>query len=196
MGVAAAAQEGEALLLSARIFALCSRLMCEDAAEADLEPIAAELREALSRAGREDLAEEVQTAGISRASRVLRGDISPYETGYEPRPGAPGGKTFQLADIAGFYRAFGFEVKGERPDHIVPELEFMALLLAKEAYATLSGEDAGAEVCRKARESFLSEHLLVWLPQLGQKLAASGLGTTMTARAIGVLLATARTSYR
>ncbi len=94
----------------------------------------------------------------------IRPEVAPYETTHVGERGAMGGKMQMLADIAGFYRAFGFAVGIDRPDHLVPELEFVALLYIKKAYARLSQEEEGAEVCAKTRDTFLREHLLTWLP--------------------------------
>lgn len=109
----------------------------------------------------------------------------PYETEY-----INGKLTFQrsqaLADVSGFYSAFGLEPSlqhPERPDHIVLELEFMAFLLAQErrapdgCSAVAPAADAGetpapqgaraferAAVCCRAQQKFLSEHLAWWTP--------------------------------
>jgi TorA maturation chaperone TorD len=67
-----------------------------------------------------------------------------------------------VADVAGFYRAFGVEPisASERPDHISAELEFMQLLAAKEAVALGDeGEGERAAVCREAARAFLRDHL-------------------------------------
>ena len=71
-------------------------------------------------------------------------------------------RTFQLADIAGFYRAFGVEVtpETERVDHISVELEFMHLLALKEALAEAQENLEGVAICRDAARSFLREHLV------------------------------------
>lgn len=72
----------------------------------------------------------------------------------------------ELADIAGFYRAFGFTAGGairERPDYLAMELEFMGLLTLKEAYAAESGNAERVEVCRRASISFLTDHLGRWI---------------------------------
>ena len=85
-------------------------------------------------------------------------------------------RTFEMADVAGFYRAFGVEVGdgGERVDHITTELEFMNLLAVKESIA-LQEEGAGehAETCRHASQVFLRDHLARWAPRLGESLAES-----------------------
>jgi TorA maturation chaperone TorD len=85
-------------------------------------------------------------------------------------------RTFEMADVAGFYRAFGVEVGegGERVDHITTELEFMNLLAVKESIA-LQEEGAGehAETCRHASQVFLRDHLARWATRLGEALAAS-----------------------
>jgi DMSO reductase family type II enzyme chaperone len=85
-------------------------------------------------------------------------------------------RTFEMADVAGFYKAFGVEAEssGERPDHIAAELEFMNLLAVKECIA-LQEEGAGehADVCRNAARAFLRDHLARWAPRLGQRLASA-----------------------
>ena len=82
----------------------------------------------------------------------------------------------ELADIAGFYRAFGFNVGGsvhERPDHLAVEIEFMHVLALKEAYAIHSGIAEHAEVCADAQRKFLQDHLGRWVEPFAQSLARS-----------------------
>ncbi len=60
-------------------------------------------------------------------------------------------QTQALGDIAGFYKAFGLEISGEfreRFDNIAVELEFMAFMAHKEAYALASGEEEQASICQ------------------------------------------------
>ncbi len=85
----------------------------------------------------------------------------------------------ELADLAGFYRAFGFRVGGqvrERPDHLAVELEFMHVLALKEAYAYANGLAEHAEICREAQGKFLQAHLGQWIGALAQALASSSGG--------------------
>jgi TorA maturation chaperone TorD len=85
-------------------------------------------------------------------------------------------RTFEMADVAGFYKAFGVQVVSgdERPDHITAELEFMNLLAVKECIALQEeGESEHAEVCRNASRAFLRDHLARWAPRLGECLAAA-----------------------
>jgi TorA maturation chaperone TorD len=90
-------------------------------------------------------------------------ECPPYETEYHPAK-----ETFfraqQLADVAGFYRAFGIEpatLAPERPDHVALELEFMAFLLLKRRLAADATE---VEVCEAAVRTFFHDHLVWWLP--------------------------------
>ena len=85
-------------------------------------------------------------------------------------------RTFEMADVAGFYKAFGVAVDecsegGERVDHITAELEFMNLLAVKESLALQEeGEGQHAETCRDASRAFLRDHLGRWAPRLGERM--------------------------
>jgi TorA maturation chaperone TorD len=116
----------------------------------------------------------------------------PYETEYVPAKHA-----FQraqaLADISGFYRAFGLRpaaVLKERDDHIVLQLEFMAFLLGLERRAAegAAPDDSDCrDVCRRAQARFLGEHLAWWAPALARLLAREDTGGYY--EAVGFLLA-------
>jgi len=156
----------ERLLLRGHAVGLCARILT---GEPGAEEAEGELRAALSRLGLGPAPSGAEAVGRA----ATKGAVPVYETSYEPGPGSSGGPTFQMADIAGFYRAFGFEVSGERPDHIVPELEFLALVLVKEAYALMAGDVGGAEICATARGKFVAEHLGRWLPMLRERARAT-----------------------
>ena len=72
-----------------------------------------------------------------------------------------------LADIQGFYRAFGLDIseeEKERCDHISVELEIMQFLLYKQAYAIENHGKEEAEICLDAQKKFLKEHAGKWIP--------------------------------
>ncbi len=72
----------------------------------------------------------------------------------------------EMADIAGFYQAFGFRVGGElreRPDHLAVELEFMYVLALKEAVAASIGQQDRVEICLEAQRKFIRDHLGRWV---------------------------------
>lgn len=77
-------------------------------------------------------------------------------------------KTKELADLNGFYNAFEVELgkdsQRERPDHISIELDFMATLMIKEAYAKNEAWEDKANVCLEARKKFLKDHIGRWGP--------------------------------
>lgn len=81
-----------------------------------------------------------------------------------------------LADLAGFYRAFGFapaEAVGEKPDHIVSELQFTALLLVMLARARDADDDAAAAVTHDALRAYAHDHLGAWIGLFCERLAAT-----------------------
>lgn len=91
---------------------------------------------------------------------ALRGRVCPYETEYAG--GAPFQHAQELADIAGFYLAFGLEPaesSGERPDHAACEFEFLEFLSMKEAWALEMKDAEMLEVTRRAARDFLRDHL-------------------------------------
>lgn len=172
-------------VLKARAYGLCALWLSDNTSGPAAREAERELAQVLATLG---LAPEPNGNGSpgpgtdsGRLKPFRRGSISPHETGHDAGTGAAGGMTFVLADIAGFYRAFGFQVAGERPDHIVPELEFMALLHVKEAYALASSDEDGARVCADARRKFVQEHLGVWLPRLSQRIDEQVPGSALAA---------------
>jgi TorA maturation chaperone TorD len=77
-------------------------------------------------------------------------------------------RTQRMADVGGFYRAFGLEPsrdEPDRPDHIATELEFMVWLIEKEWFARLEkgpGFEGCADICAKAQRGFFENHLSWW----------------------------------
>lgn len=90
-----------------------------------------------------------------------KGSVSLYETEYGRMRGMSKGN--DLADLAGFYHAFGLDLDAtevhEQHDHVSVELEFYATLLAKERYLRDQSNDEGAEIVADARQKFLKDHL-------------------------------------
>jgi TorA maturation chaperone TorD len=123
---------------------------------------------------------------------VVGSACPPYETEYIGSKFA-----FQrsngLADINGFYQAFGLTIasgRAERPDHVALELEFMASLLALERRAANAERDRSEELitrCRDAQTRFLKEHLAWWVPAFAKLLGRENAGGFYAA--VGTFLA-------
>lgn len=97
---------------------------------------------------------------------------APYEGAYGPPQMA--GKSAQLADIAGFYLAFGLEPATGQPDvedHIATEFEFMSVLAVKEAWALAEGHHEHAEITHDAAASFLTDHVGRWATAFARELS-------------------------
>jgi len=112
---------------------------------------------------------------------LVSGSCPPHETEYIHSK-----LTFQrshsLADIAGYYRAFGLRLSRchpERQDHVALQLEFVAQLFELENRAiAANGANVSepAEVCRSARKRFFAEHLACWVPTFARLLAIENPG--------------------
>ncbi len=87
----------------------------------------------------------------------------PYETEYCHWKDATY-RANQLADVAGFYRAFGVEPDPDHPerhDHVALELAFLAVLLDRRRQAATPDQ---THVTINAMEHFYRDHLAWWLP--------------------------------
>lgn len=98
----------------------------------------------------------------SEYNRLFRHQLlcTPYETEYDPLKSLRKGQA--LADILGFYTAFGLkpsERLKELPDHIAVELEFMSWLTLKAAYALNRGWKNKLALTLAAEGKFLEDHL-------------------------------------
>ncbi|MBI2875146.1 MAG: molecular chaperone TorD family protein [Firmicutes bacterium] len=134
----------------------------------ELESLEEALQEALARPLEDWCVEHTRLFGGFPAT-----GCQAYETAYTASHVFQ--QTQEMADVAGFYRAFGVAVgEGtERVDHLVSELEFMGFLAMKESQALDKGEAEQAAVCRDAQQSFLASHLGRWVGpfsgQIGRK---------------------------
>ena len=81
-------------------------------------------------------------------------------------------RTQKLADLNGFYKAFGMEVESiERADHISTQTEFLSFLLLKELLAVQNDLHDEKEVCEKAFADFNNDHFLDWIEIFAENLA-------------------------
>jgi TorA maturation chaperone TorD len=108
---------------------------------------------------------------------VAARECPPYETEYCPNS-EPFFRTQQMADVAGFYAAFGITgstTSRERPDILSRELEFMAhlLLLTRLAEEGTIPDPSGerAAVAADAARNFFRDHLSWWVPSFARGLA-------------------------
>ena len=81
--------------------------------------------------------------------------------------GPPGQEVEQL------YRRWGLEPDGDLPDAASVELAFLAYLSEQEAEALAAGHAGQAQKLRAGQRTFLQEHAMRWLPQVGRALASS-----------------------
>jgi len=102
---------------------------------------------------------------------TVRSPVAPYETEYGAE--ALFQQPQELADLIGFYRAFGLTMntaEHERADHVCCEYEFLCFLSLKEAYALEQGDAAMLEETVKAQRLFLRDHVGRFVPAFAGKL--------------------------
>lgn len=117
--------------------------------------------------------------------RLFSGTVAcpPYESSYAADPFQ---QARQMADVAGFYRAFGAEPSGpaaDRPDQVGCELEFFAYLVLTRVEAERDGRSDEAAVCIDAEDSFLRDHLGRWLGPFCRELEKTTVDDTYRALA-------------
>lgn len=115
---------------------------------------------------------EILPHATAEYSRVLGGTGACDDGEISYRSALPSGAV--LADIAGFYQAFGFWqhwTGAEKPDHVSVELEFVSFLCAKEGHARAAGDAGSADLIRRARTDFLKDHPAQWMASFAQALA-------------------------
>ncbi len=119
---------------------------------------------------------ELQETFNSLFGHAVRGKCPPYELEYG-RSEIIQQASF-LADVAGFYAAFGVEMSHgacDRPDHIAAESEFMSILCAKEAYAIEQCAIDHLAISVKAQRDFLRDHLARWLSAFAHRVCKADL---------------------
>lgn len=160
-------------------FALLARLLGEDVTALVDGDTVATLRQALDDADDigtldrlADLESQLPADADELAGTWVRWFDLGRVAGYEGSnlPGTAAGVTPRLADIAGFYSAFGLAAAGERPDHIVAELEFMSFLLLSEATARSQDDAERSEIAADAARMFLRDHLGIWVTAWASRL--------------------------
>jgi DMSO reductase family type II enzyme chaperone len=104
-------------------------------------------------------------------SNVITLDCPPYETLFGNDHVF--GQAHTMADIAGFYKAFGLELSRdihERLDHLSVELEFMHFLAYKESYARCHDGPEKTQIVVDAQKKFVKEHIGRWVPLFSRML--------------------------
>jgi hypothetical protein len=90
---------------------------------------------------------------------------------------APLYQPVDIADVSGFYLAFGFALpdsSASPPDHLGAELEFVSLLHLKIALALQRGRSEILRITRSALAAFLKDHLGRWSQPFASALADAG----------------------
>lgn len=135
------------------------------------------LRDALDRFATAVLASDAATVAAEHVFLFHRQvQCPPYEGAYGPSDPFAAGKSAALADIAGFYAAFGLEPAAGQPDvedHVAAELEFMSVLAVKEAYARAEDDGDGLAVTRETQVRFLTDHLGCWAETFAEGVRAA-----------------------
>ena len=123
-----------------------------------------------------DLKELSKKSGEAREGVYLGllgpgGPVSPRECSYYPLRDP----STILADLSGFYKAFAFDIENEEPlDHISTELDFVAYLATKQAYAQASEDEEARAITAQALHKFFEDHLREFSELFTQRLDLLG----------------------
>ena len=120
---------------------------------------------------RPDCVHQLRESHAELFGHAVRGTCPPYEIEYGR--GDIIQQASELADVQGFYEAFGLAMidhAHERVDHASVECEFMSTLASKLVYAIEHGNVEAEEILNDAQRSFLTDHLGRWLPALAGRL--------------------------
>lgn len=128
--------------------------------------------EGLARLARGADREELEQSHIRVFTLTCSPDCPTFETAFLSND--PIQQTMRMAEIAGFYRAWGVDPAepGWRPDDISVELEFMGYLCRKQVHAAEHLGPPRAAQARKAQRMFLHDHLGRWGAPLGRRISS------------------------
>jgi TorA maturation chaperone TorD len=118
--------------------------------------------------------------------RSFRGSmvVSPFQTDYTASHAFEQAR--ELADMGGFYRAFGLASSPQgvdRIDHIAAQLEYLCVLAWHEAQGIDSGDEERAHVARSALDEFLREHPGRWFDEFAKRCRQRSVPALFTAAA-------------
>ena len=136
----------------------------------------ADLNPALALARLPRSASELNTLYEANFGLLGGSKCPPYETEYVPSK-LDFQRSNMLADIAGFYLAFGLRPSSthpDRPDHVTVECEFLAQLMELQWQSQRSDApqaQSQTEACQQAHQRFLQEHVAWWFPAFAKMLA-------------------------
>jgi nitrate reductase assembly molybdenum cofactor insertion protein NarJ len=131
------------------------------------------------------LAAEVADESLKIAARAAldQATQSGYYTAFGPGgPGAPREVSHRQSDLTGLYlaevlacyNAFAYcPPRDEPPDHIGTEIDFVAYILLKQAYAVARNDGIQAGVSAQALQRFIQDHLATTAVPLAENLEAS-----------------------
>jgi TorA maturation chaperone TorD len=126
------------------------------------------------KAAEPDVLLKLQNSCARLFGHAVRGQCPPYELEYgwsEINQQAS-----ELADINGFYTAFGVTLNDdshERADHAAAECGFMSILMAKHAYCLQQADLEGQEIIERTVRLFVADHLGRWLPSFAHRLTVA-----------------------
>lgn len=109
----------------------------------------------------------VEFTRLFRGVRMLYSPLPPYESVYREGEGHVYDET--TVSVRQEFRRFGLEIvenlRGEPPDHISFELEFMCCLCRAQSEAWEKGDEDGYLQLMLAQRRFMESHVLAWVPK-------------------------------